>query len=130
MNPKCAFDIRSATIGRKLDLGSGRTMPDEGVYDRRPEVARDFACLIEAPLILTAPVERDRHDAFHVIDELRSTLAHSFGQRARQRLPARIFERVNDLSQRTFVLPDRTRSIDRALSVAALQANRGSGIRD
>jgi hypothetical protein len=122
MNPKCAFDIRSATIGRELDLGSGRTMPDEGVYHRRPEVARDLACLIEAPLILTAPVERDRHDAVHVIDELRSTLAHSFGQRARQRLPARIFERVNDLSQRAFVLPDRTGSIDRALSFAALPA--------
>jgi hypothetical protein len=98
-------------------------MPDEGVDDRRPEVARDLACLIEAPLILTAPVERDRHDAFDTLDEVRSTLAHSFGQRARQRLPARIFERVNDLSQRAFVLPDGTGSIDRALSFAALRAN-------
>ena len=42
-------------------------MPDEDVDDRRPEMARDLACLIEATLILTAPVERDRHDAFHVL---------------------------------------------------------------
>jgi hypothetical protein len=70
-------------------------------------MARDLAYLIEATLILTSPVQRNGDDAVDLVEEFFSTLPHPLGKWTRQRNAVRIFQRVNDLSQRAFVFANR-----------------------
>ena len=67
----------------------------------------NFTRLIETPLILTPPVERNGDDTIDVPEQLACALAHSLSERACQRVSPRIFERMNDLSERALVVASR-----------------------
>lgn len=106
----------------QFDLRAGCALPAERVQDRRAEVSRDLTRLIEASLIFTAPMQWDRHNAVDLLYQLSSALPHARSKRTRQRVPARILEGMNDLSQRPLVLSNRAGSRDRALTFAAARA--------
>ena len=67
----------------------------------------NFTRLIETPLILTPPVERNGDDTIDVPEQLACALAHSLSERACQRVSPRIFERMNNFSERSVVVASR-----------------------
>ena len=77
-NPEGAFHVRFAAIGRELHLRAGRSPSDQVVYEGAPEMPRNLPCLIEASAMLTAPVERHRHHAIGVFEQVPSLPAHPF----------------------------------------------------
>ena len=77
-NHKSPLYVRSTAIGRELHLRASRSPPDQAVHDRPPEMPRNLPCLIEASAVLAAPVERHRHHAIGVFEQVASLSAHPF----------------------------------------------------
>ena len=96
-------DVRATPIGRKLDLSARCATPAKSFHHRRAQVTRDFVSLIESAPVFASPMQRDRHDAVGVRDDLSTSMTHLSGERHCKRQPAGILERVDDLSQRSFV---------------------------
>lgn len=96
-------------------------------------MAGKLASLIEAACMFAAPMQGNGHDAVCIFKERRSPRSHQDREWPSERLTPLILQSVNDLSQRALVLPDCTRTIDRAMRLGALRAqasDRGFGIVD
>ena len=87
-------------------------------------MASDLASLIEPAFVFAAPMQRDGHNVVCLFENRRSSRSHQRCKWSRKRPTPLIFQSVNDLSQRAIVLPDCPRSIDGALGLAALPAQR------
>ena len=133
---ECARDVGPSPVCCQLDLRARCTAPDQGLDDRRAKVPCDLVRLIEASLMLAAPMQRHGHDAVGMLEQLASAPAHAFGKRSRQRESARVFQRVNDLSKGPFVFANRTCAPHSAGASAAVRAQglgtlrEGLGTRD
>jgi hypothetical protein len=112
---------------RKLDLRSGRADTTERLHDRQPEALCEILRLIEATLPPAARMERDGNDDVRVPQEVGTRHAHARSQRAPDRTPPLVFERVDDFAQRAIVKADRAPAIDRAPPTPAADAPRHGG---
>jgi len=76
----------------------------------RAKMPRNLTRLIEPALIFAAPVQWHRDDAIDVLEYVASAFAHALGQRPGERMPARVLQGMNDLSERTLIFADCPRS--------------------
>lgn len=111
----------------KLDLRSGRADATERLQDRQPEAACEIRGLIEATLPATTRMERDGNHGVGVAQEVGARDPHARGERAPNRSPPLVFERVDNLAQRAVVEADRAPAIDRAAPTPAADAPRRGG---
>jgi hypothetical protein len=120
--PERALHIRTAALGSQLNLCTSVPCSRQRINKRQFKVTGQLAGLVEASVILPAPVERNGHDMVGAFQQVHSSEAHQISERPCQRTSSVVFQSMNDFSKRAGVLANCSRSIDNASAMGALPA--------
>ena len=85
---------------------------DEDIVHRQTKAARELAGLIETARSLPPTMKRNRHHAVGIFKHLSAALPHHRRETGGKRTAPVVLERVNNLAQHSFILPDRPRALD------------------
>jgi len=106
------LDVRVPPIGGQFYLGARVPATDEDIEYRQTKVARELAGLIETTRSFSSSMKRNRDHAIGVFKHLSAAPSHHRRETGCERTAPVVFERVNNLAQRPFILPDRSRALD------------------
>lgn len=73
-------------------------------------MAGDLARLIEPALILAPPMQGHGYDAVDAVEHIYSADTHALGELTRERMPSRVLQCMNNLSQCALVFADSSRT--------------------
>ena len=89
---------------RQIDLRSREDRAFKQWNDWRAEMDREIVRLIESAGVFAARMQRDRDNAIGFAQHLGATLTHQRAEPRRNRAPAIVFQRVNDVLHPPVVL--------------------------
>jgi hypothetical protein len=92
--------------------------------DRQSKMARQIIGLVESALILTAWMQRNRHDEVGALQDARAGDAHQLTKRRRNRPAALVFQRVDDFLHPPFISIDRARPVHALIGAEPIEQRR------
>ena len=109
---KGAVDVRMPSIGSQFYLRTCVPATNEDIEHRQTKMARQLASLIETTRSFSSSMKRNRDHAVGIFKHLSAALPHHRRETGGKRTAPVVLERVNNLAQRSFILPDRPRALD------------------
>ena len=103
-----ARDVSLAPGGVQRGLGWRGTGSAKQIDDRKVEIVRECSGLVEATAPPAQRMQGDGNHAGGICQEIAAGRAHQAGQRAGERLPVLVFERVDDRAERTVIEASRS----------------------
>jgi len=88
------------------------------------QVPRKIIRLIESALILTAWMQRNRHDEVGALQDARAGAAHQLTKRRRNRSAALVFQCLDDFLHAPFISIDRARPVHTLIDAQAIEQRR------
>ncbi len=110
------MNVATSFRGCQARLRWRRSRSPERVHDGQIELGCQVRRLIEPPGEPAPWMERDRHDAGRIGEQVAAGRAHPGAQPDGERSPAVVFERVNDVSKRPLVGARRSRIVDHGVA--------------
>jgi len=85
---------------------------NEDIEHRQTKMARQLAGLIETARSFAPTMKGNRYNTIGIFKHLSAALPHHRRETGGKRTAPVVLERVNNLAQHSFILPDRPRALD------------------